>query len=205
MITIKELIDFEREVAEAFNAAKIRAPVHLAGGNELDVHEVFAAFVSPGDWVFSTWRSHYHALLHGVPKDKLMAAILDGRSITLCFPEHRFFSSAIVAGACPIALGAAWSIKRRDGRERVWCFVGDMANESGLKHECAKYAAGHELPLAFVCENNGKSVCTPTEEVWGTSAVRDNKLDIRPGCGQTYEYGYSLPWPHAGAGKRVEF
>jgi TPP-dependent pyruvate/acetoin dehydrogenase alpha subunit len=193
-MTADELRAFELRVADAFNAGKIRAPVHLDGGNEEPLINVFAD-VRREDWVFCTWRSHYKALLHGVPADRVMAEIMAGRSITLCFPEHRFFSSAIVGGNLPIALGVAMGIKRRNGIGRVWAFCGDMTSRTGAFHECMEYAWGHDLPIQFVVEDNGLSVCTDTKQVWGNSH-RDLPIT---------DYGYKLPWPHSGAGKRIEF
>src|SRR5258706_10994318 len=112
MTTAAELIAFERNVAEEFNRGSIRSPVHLSGGNEQQLINYFAAHFRPGDWICTTWRSHYHALLAGVPPSEVMAAILRGRSITLTFPAHRVISSAIVGGVIPIALGIALGIKR---------------------------------------------------------------------------------------------
>lgn len=193
-MTREDLIAFERAVADAFNDGRIRAPVHLAGGNEDELIEIFQV-VQEDDWVATTWRSHYHCLLKGVPRERVMADVLLGRSITLCYPEHRIFSSAIVGGALPIALGVAWSIKRSGGRNRVFAFLGDMAATGGMFAECSRYAVGHELPIVFVVEDNGKSVCTDTAVTWG------------PGRGAipADRYDYALPWPHAGAGKRVQF
>lgn len=195
-MTPADLIAFEREIADAFNAAKIRAPVHLAGGNERALIDIFRD-VKPEDWVLTTWRSHYHCLLKGVPRETLKADIMAGRSITLTYPSHRIVSSAIVGGIVPIALGLAWSIKRNKSGETVWCFVGDMAAATGIFSECEQYAAGHELPMRWVIENNGKSVCTDTQKVWGGEF---GGIDVA-----SERYGYDLPWPHSGAGRRVEF
>ncbi len=189
------LVEFEAEVAAAFNAGKIRAPVHLSGGNEARLVNVFRR-VRPRDWIASTWRSHLHCLLKGVPREQLMADILAGRSITLCYPEQRVFSSAIVAGALPIALGIAWTIKRARGDEKVWAFIGDMAARTGTFAECERYAMGHDLPIEFVIEDNGVSVCTNTREAWGSSS---------PGVSKLTHYRYHLVWPHSGAGARVNF
>lgn len=194
-MTPVELIAFEQRVAEAFNAGRIRAPVHLAGGNEDDLIAMFAN-IRLRDWVATQWRSHYHCLLKGVPPERLMRDILAGHSITLTYPEHRIISSAIVGGVLPIALGIAWAIKRADRDELVWAFVGDMTAKTGIFHEVATYAAGHKLPLNLIIENNGKSVCTDTQEVWGKA--RGESLTY-------WNYDYDLPWPHAGAGQRVQF
>ena len=85
----EELIDFEKTVADTFNAAKIRAPIHLHGGNEEKLIEIFQK-IKKNDWVFSSWRSHYHCLLKGVSKETLFSDIKDGKSITLCYPKRRF-------------------------------------------------------------------------------------------------------------------
>ena len=72
------LIDFETEVKETYEAGNIKAPVHLCGGNEEQLIKIFSK-IGVDDWVFSTWRSHYHALLHGVApkvlKQKIYLAI----------------------------------------------------------------------------------------------------------------------------------
>src|SRR5262252_6831964 len=92
---------FEEEIAQEFAAGNIRAPVHLAAGNETALIEIFER-VKPDDWVLCSWRSHYHALLKGVPRHEVKAAIMAGHSISLCFPQYKVLSSAIVGGIAPI-------------------------------------------------------------------------------------------------------
>jgi TPP-dependent pyruvate/acetoin dehydrogenase alpha subunit len=196
MVTADELIAFEKEIADGFNAGKIRAPIHLSGGNETQLIEYFRD-VRRADWVCTTWRSHYHCLLKGVPAEILKRDTFAGKSITLNYPEHRIVSSAIVGGSLPIGLGIALAIKRRGGYERVHCFVGDMTARTGIFHECLQYAAGHELPIRFIVERNGLSVCTNTDDAWGHGNFSRQIY--------THQYTYVLPWPHSGAGKRIEF
>ena len=199
-MTKEQLIEFETEVASIFNAGKIRAPVHLYHGNEDQIIELFRQ-VRPQDWVFCSWRSHYQCLLKGVPREHVLDEILAGRSITLCFPEHRIYSSAIVGGSLPIAVGAAMSIQRREEDAKVFCFMGDMTAETGIAHECIKYSRNHALPIHFIVEDNGKSVCTDTREAWSQSRLsfeRDNDEYV------SY-YRYETKYPHAGAGQRIQF
>jgi len=199
-MTSADLIQFENEIAEIFNIGKIRAPVHLYSGNEDQMIALFKD-VKPEDWVMCSWRSHYQCLLKGVPPEQVKAEILAGHSITLCFPEHRILSSAIVGGIVPIALGVALGIKRRGESARVHCFMGEMTSETGIAHECIKYATNHQLPIRFIVEDNGKSVCTDTRQSWAQPVL-------------TYEYSthplvdyyqYETKYPHAGAGVRVQF
>ena len=203
MYTAEELIEFENEMAACFNEARIKAPVHLYDGNEEQMIEVFKKNnIGPEDWVLCSWSSHYQCLLKGVPKDKLKQAILDGRSISLCFKEQRVLSSGIVTGVLPIATGIALDIKRKGGTNRVYCFMGDMTSETGIAHECIKYARAHELPIHFIIEDNGKSVCTDTRATWNLEKLTYEGVNDEY---VTY-YKYALDkYPHAGAGTRVQF
>lgn len=192
------LIAFEADIATCFNAGLIRAPVHLAGGNEEILVELFRE-VQPNDWVLCQWRSHLHCLLKGVPASEVNAAILAGRSIALCFPQFRVLCSAIAGGIAPIAVGLAWEEKRRNSGARVHCFVGDMTSCMGIVEESRRYALNFRLPIRWIVENNGKSVMTDTEDAWGEDLGHPKALS------EDRWYSYTLPWPHAGAGKRVEF
>lgn len=199
-MTKDELIAFEDEIAALFNSGKIRAPVHLYSGNEDQIIDVFRRIRSQ-DWVFCSWRSHYQCPLKGVPKALVRDEILAGRSISLCFPDYRIYSSAIVGGVLPIAVGVAMSIQRRGENSKVYCFLGEMTAETGIAHESLKYSRNHRLPIHFVVEDNGKSVCTDTREVWNQP-----RLSFE-GAGDDYVsyYRYQTKYPHAGAGVRVQF
>jgi len=199
-LTENDLIQFEKEIAESFNEAKIKAPVHLYYGNEKQIIKVFEK-INKDDWVFCSWRSHYQCLLKGVPREELKNEIMKGLSISLCFSDYRIYSSAIVGGSLPIALGAALSIKKHNKREKVFCFLGDMTSETGIAHECIKYSINYDLPIEFIIEDNNLSVCSDTRKVWQQQFL-------------TYEnyknpkvtfYKYKSIYPHAGAGKRVQF
>jgi pyruvate dehydrogenase E1 component alpha subunit len=198
--TIEKLIAFESKIADLFNNGKIKAPVHLSDGNESALINIFKD-VRSDDWVFCSWRSHYQALLKGVPPEKVETEILEGRSISLCFPEHKFFSSAIVGGQIPMATGVALSLKRNQKPGHVWCFVGDMTSETGIAQTALRYAENHDLPITFVIEDNGLSVLTETRSVWKRSTLRFEENPSR----KILCYKYTSKYPHAGAGVRVQF
>lgn len=199
-MTKDELIAFEDNVAARFNAGKIRAPVHLYWGNEEHIIKVFE-HVRPQDWVFCSWRSHYQCLLKGVPPEEVMSEIMAGRSISLCFPAQRIYSSAIVGGVLPIAVGTAMSIQRSGEDAKVFCFMGEMTAETGIAHEAIKYSRNHALPIHFVVEDNAKSVCTDTREAWNQKCL---SFEGKDDAFVTY-YQYETKYPHAGAGMRVLF
>jgi pyruvate dehydrogenase E1 component alpha subunit len=191
----EELIHFENKIVESWEAGKIQGPVHLSGGNEKHLIEIFKR-ISENDWVFSTWRSHYHALLKGVSPNWLESEILDGRSISIINREKKFYSSAIVGGIIPIATGVAMSNRRDNKNEIVWCFIGDMTFETGTFMENYKYIKNFDLPVRFVVEDNGVSTNTPTIKTWG----KTNEIPI-----DVVYYKYEKHWPHYGTGKWVVF
>jgi len=203
MYTKAELIEFENEIAECFNNAMIKAPVHLYDGNEQELIDIFDKHnIGSEDWVLGSWRSPYQCLLKGVPLEELKEAILNGRSISLCFKKYKVFCSGIVTGSLSIATGIALDIKRKGGSNKVYCFMGDMTSETGVAHECIKYARNHKLPIHFIIEDNGKSVCTDTRATWNQEKLTYEGVNDEY---VTY-YRYALDkYPHAGAGTRVQF
>ena len=192
----EELIKFEDDIISHWENGEIRGPIHLSNGNEEQLIKIFQK-VGIDDWVFSTWRSHYHALLHGVDPNILKGKILDGKSITIVEKSSKFYSSAIVTGTLPIALGVAKSIKYNGGDDKVWVFLGDMAFETGIFYEVHKYARNYDLPLYFVVEDNGVSTNTPTLDTWN-GIQRDLPEDV-------IYYQYKSKYPHYGTGKWVVF
>lgn len=191
----EDLKNFEQLVVSHWESGKIRGPVHLAEGNESQLIEIFQR-IKATDWVFSTWRSHYHAVLKGIDLAWLEQWILDGKSITVCNIENRFYSSAIVSSTISIALGVAQSIKLSGTEDKVWCFIGDMSFETGAFYEVHKYARNFDLPLYFVVEDNGISTYTPTEMTWNKK--RDIPSDV-------IHYNYKSRFPHYGSGKWIAF
>lgn len=217
LLTPEELIAFEDDIAATFNDAKIKAPIHLEWDNEEQLIEVFK-HVNEEDWVCCSWRSHYKCLLKGVPQDELKKAIIQGRSISLCFKDYNVISSGIVGGNLPIALGIAMDIKRKGGTNHVWAFAGDMTSTLGSFYEATEYAFNHDLPITFVVEDNKKSVCTITDDVWNIGGYAEmlhgKNSDDYPmkekevyKCGKIWYYRYNLhnKWQHAGTNVRVQF
>jgi pyruvate dehydrogenase E1 component alpha subunit len=57
------------------------------------------------------------------------------------------------------------------------------------------------LPIRFIVEDNAKSVCTDTRETWNQPVLsyENSKHPL------VVYYKYQSKYPHAGAGKRVQF
>ena len=233
MKTKEELIAFENWTVETFNNGLLKSPVHLSGGNEDQLIEIFKD-IKPQDWVFTTYRSHYHALLKGVPEQRLKDWILDNKSIHFMDSEYKVFSSAIVGGTLPIALGTAMAIKKKYSEEReliketienlkiegakithvtietpkephVYCFIGDMTASLGVFNDCLSYAENFDLPITFIIENNDLSTDTNTGKVWG---IDSNYFDsyfekLENRSENVIHYRYTRVWPHYGTGKFI--
>ena len=202
-ITPADLQSFEEEVAAAWEAGRIRGPVHLGGDESGDYYrqliEIFSDVDKENDWVFCSYRSHCHALLKGVPREQVMGKILGGHSMTLQWAGYKFFSSAIVGGQLPIAVGVALALKRQGSKARVWAFCGDMAATIGVFHEVCNYAISYQLPITFIVEDNGLSCDTRTDEIWCRNP--DPPMIDR----YVTRFDYTRRWPHVGTGKFVDF
>ena len=206
--TVEALQAFEADIAEEFNAAKIRAPIHLSDGNERQILTVFSRINTANDWICCTWRGHYQALCQGVPANVLKDKIMAGKSMVMNLPEYRFVSSSIVGGIPSVAVGIAWANKLAGLDQHVWCWCGDMSAETGAWHEAYKYARGHDLPITFVVEDNGVSVTTDTKATWGITVPSYlwHAADAWVEQSHLIYYQYkNTKYPHAGAGKRVTF
>jgi len=195
-LTEQDLINFELRVKDEYEKATITGPVHMSKGNESQLIEIFK-YVHPDDWVFSSWRNHYHSLLHGVPEEHLWDLIVAGKSMSVFCKSPKLYTSSIVGGIIPIALGAAKALKMQGSKRKAWAFVGDMTAETGVFHEAYKYSRRHDLPLEFVIEDNDMSTNTPTSETWNGV-----KSDVPP---DVFYYFYERGYPHHGTGQWILF
>ena len=189
------LINFEKSIKEIYEDGKIKAPIHLSGNNENQLINIFKK-VKKDDWVLSSWRNHYHAILKGIPLDLIKKEILNGRSMGLNFKKYKFYSSSIVGGIIPIALGIAKALKLKRSKSKVWVFIGDMTFETGIFSECYKYSINHKLPIKFIVEDNNMSTNTPTDKVW----IKKSKIPKN-----VIYYKYKRKFPHHGTGSWVLF
>jgi len=194
-LTSKELICFSQRIAEIWNESRIPYPVHLAGGNEEQLIQIFRE-IREGDWIFSNHRSQYHYLLAGGSQQVLEEKILAGKSMHIFDKKLNFFTSAILAGCCGIAAGTAYALKNRKDSRKVWCFLGDGAEDEGHFYEAVRYVDGWDLPCTFIIEDNNRSVETAKKERYGKSEMK------WPDC--VRRYAYAPTYPHVGTGKWLD-
>ena len=173
---------FEEKCAELYSAQKIRGFLHLYIGEEANAVGVMQA-LTPEDAIVATYREHGHALARGLPPGEIMAEMYGkaggssrgrGGSMHIFDAKYRFYGgNAIVGGGLPLAVGLALADKMQ-GRSRVTCcFFGEGAAAEGEFHESLNLAALWQLPVLFVCENNGYGMGTAIERAESeTSIVR---------------------------------
>jgi pyruvate dehydrogenase E1 component alpha subunit len=160
---------FENKCAELYSQQKIRGFLHLYDGEE-----AIAAGIIPllktRDRIVATYREHGHALTRGVPMGAVLAEMYGkaegcaggrGGSMHLFSKEHNFYGgNAIVGGGLPLATGLALADRMQDSGSVTACFFGEGAVAEGEFHESLNLASLWQLPVLFVCENNGYAMGT---------------------------------------------
>ena len=188
--TNEELIAFEDKIGDLYLDNKLPFLFHLSGGNEEQLISIFED-IEEGDYVISNHRSHYHALLHGIPPEVVEDRILNGRSMFIYDRSRNFFCSAIIGGTPAIAAGIAWALKKKGSKQKVWCFVGDGTEDNGHLFEAVRYVEGWDLPCTFIIENNNRSVEATNSDRWGKAS------DYKWNSPCVLKYKYEITYPHA--------
>jgi pyruvate dehydrogenase E1 component alpha subunit len=160
---------FEERCAQLYTEEKIRGFLHLYIGEEAIAVGIMQV-LKPEDNVLATYREHGHALARGLNMNKVMAELFGkvtgssrgrGGSMHIFDREHRFYGgNAIVAGALPLAVGLALADKMQHKNRVTVCFFGEGAVAEGEFHESLNLAKLWQLPILFVCENNGYAMGT---------------------------------------------
>ncbi len=161
---------FEERVAKLHRSLQVHGLIHLSIGSE-GVAAAVCGQLRDDDAVYSGHRAHGHALAKGAPMDRVMAELM-GRSDGLCRGlggsmhlvdrAHGLMgATGVVGGNLPLAAGDALAAKLRGTDQVTIAFFGDGAVQAGHFNETVNLAALWELPLIFVCENNGFAEFTP--------------------------------------------
>ena len=187
--TKEELIAFEDHIGDLYMDNQLPFLFHLSGGNEDQLIEIFKD-IKEGDYVISSHRNHYHALLHGIPPEVVEDRIKNGRSMFIYDRERNFFVSAIIGGTPAIAAGIAWALKRKGSDQKVWCFVGDGTEDNGHLSEAVRYADGFDLPCKFIIESNDRSCEASNADRWGDTG------NPTWSSSRVIKYHYEPTYPH---------
>ncbi|MDO8607460.1 MAG: thiamine pyrophosphate-dependent dehydrogenase E1 component subunit alpha [Phaeospirillum sp.] len=167
---IKRIRRVEEVTADIYPSDKIKSPVHLAIGQEL-VSVAVCDVLKPGDVVGGSYRSHAVFLAKGGDLNAMMAEMY-GKDTGCCRGKGGSMhigdaavgvagSSAVVGTQIPMMAGYALALKHQAKGGVAVVFFGDGATEEGCFYETLNFAALMNLPLLFVCENNGYAIHEP--------------------------------------------
>ncbi|SNR50939.1 pyruvate dehydrogenase (acetyl-transferring) E1 component subunit alpha [Puniceibacterium sediminis] len=155
---------FEDKCAELYTREKIRGFLHLYDGEEAVAMGVIPV-LGPDDRIVATYREHGHALARGVAMGPILAEMYGkangcsggrGGSMHLFDAGSNFYGgNAIVGGGLPLAAGLALADRMTGEKHVTACFFGEGAVAEGEFHEAMNLAELWDLPVLWVCENNG--------------------------------------------------
>ena len=160
----------EEKLMAVFSGGEIPGFIHVCIGQEATPVAV-CDHLDDSDYMANTHRGHGHALAKGIGTDMFMAEIF-GRSNGPCrgragsmhladMDKGVLGANGIVGGGIPIATGAAFAAKYQKTNQVTVCFFGEGATGEGTFHESLNLASVMNLPIVFVCENNGWAEFTP--------------------------------------------
>ena len=156
--------------------------LHTCIGSEAICVGVMAA-LNQDDWISSTYRNHGHAIAKGCELNEITSEIY-GRKTGICkgrggsmhisdFSKGMLGSFGIVAAGPAVVLGAALQEKINKSNKTCVSFFGDGAIHNGAFHEAAGLAKLWDIPMIFVCENNGYAEATATDWHLNTKELSD--------------------------------
>jgi TPP-dependent pyruvate/acetoin dehydrogenase alpha subunit len=164
---------FEERVGQLKRNLQVHGLIHLSIGGE-GVAAAVCGQLRDDDAVYSGHRAHGHAIAKGAPINGVMAELMGresglcrgvGGSMHLVDTDHGFMgATGVVGGNLPLALGTALTQHLKGTDQVTVAFFGDGAVQAGHFSESINLAALWELPLIFVCENNGMAEFTSREE-----------------------------------------
>jgi TPP-dependent pyruvate/acetoin dehydrogenase alpha subunit len=159
----------EEEIARVYPSDVIKSPVHLSIGQEA-VSVGLCEALRPEDAVFGSYRSHALYLAKGGDLRAMLAELYGkqtgcakgkGGSMHLVdISAGVFGTSAVVGTTIPHAVGYAYAVRLRREPRVVAAVFGDGATDEGVFYESLNFAALKQLPVLFVCENNGYAIHT---------------------------------------------
>jgi acetoin:2,6-dichlorophenolindophenol oxidoreductase subunit alpha len=173
---------FEETAYRAYEAGEVVGTIHACIGQEAVAVGVISVLARE-DLVLTHHRGHGHALAKGVDPERLFAELLGrgtgvsggkGGSMHATDVNAGFLGSfAVVGGSIPLAVGVALAARRRGEDTVTVAFFGDGAINQGVLYEALNLARIWDLPVMFVCENNGYAISVPNDYATGGSGIVD--------------------------------
>jgi TPP-dependent pyruvate/acetoin dehydrogenase alpha subunit len=171
--TMRLIRTVETSLIKLFADGEVPGFIHLSIGQEAIAAGVMAA-LDPQDTIATTHRGHGHVIARGIDLDRFFmelmgkaGGICQGRGGSMHVADMDMGilgANGIVGAGIPITLGSALAHAVRKTNGVAVAFFGDGAMAEGVLHETMNLASLWQLPMLFVCENNGWSEFSPTRD-----------------------------------------
>jgi TPP-dependent pyruvate/acetoin dehydrogenase alpha subunit len=165
-----EILEIEKQILYLQENDQLNIPVYLGIGQEFIAATISAHFKSFQPAIFAQHRAHSYFVAFGGDTDSLIAEVLGdvkngcakgyGGSVGIYSKEIGMFGHTGLMGE-QVYLGTGWAYATRKPTIVV---MGDATIEEDYVAPALGFAAMQELPVIFVCEDNGLAVLTPTEK-----------------------------------------
>jgi len=167
---------FEEAAVAAAGDGRVLGAIHPSIGQEAVAAGVVTN-LRRDDRLLSTHRGHGHTLAKGADPRAMMCELF-GRAGGSCggkggsmhiadFGVGMLGANGVVAANITIAAGAAHAIKLHGDDRIVCCLFGDGAINRGPFLEGLNWARVFDLPVLFVCEDNGWAATTDAAAMTG--------------------------------------
>lgn len=171
---------FEETTKELLLTGELYGAFHTSTGQEASIVGSCLA-LNDDDYMVGTHRSHGHPIGKGANIKGLMSELMGrkngvnqgkGGSMHLSdFSVGSLGETSIVGSGLPVATGAALGSKLQGNGRVTLCFFGDGASNEGTFHESLNLASVWDLPVIFLCENNGYGELTAWRKVVASESI----------------------------------
>ncbi len=170
LFTMWRIRAFEERLEPLKRSSLVHGLTHLSIGQE-GVAAAVCTQLTDDEPVYSNHRANGHALAKGVDMGRLLAELMGrqdgccrglGGSMHVVDVAHGFLgATGVVGGNLPLAVGSALAGRLLEQSRPVVVFFGDGAAQAGIFAETVNLASLWQVPVVFVCENNGFAEFTP--------------------------------------------
>ncbi|MDT0540603.1 MULTISPECIES: pyruvate dehydrogenase (acetyl-transferring) E1 component subunit alpha [Croceitalea] len=185
---------FEDKLAAVYIQQKVRGFLHLYNGQEAVLAGSLHAMDLTKDRMITAYRNHVQPIGMGVDPKRVMAELYGkvtgtsqgmGGSMHIFSKEHRFYGGhGIVGGQIPLGAGMAFADKYFKRDNVTLCYMGDGAVRQGSLHESFNLAMLWQLPVVFICENNGYAMGTSVARTSYSTDIYKLGLGYEMPCAQ---------------------
>ena len=117
------------------------------------------------DWLVGSYRELGARLMRGEPLERTLLYYNGFEEGSADCAQNRTMPVQVILGSqLPHAVGLAYGARYRGEKDTVVvCYVGDGATSQGDFHEALNFAAVWQVPVVFICQNNGWAISMPRE------------------------------------------